>query len=115
MKGAEIKSRLTADELRRYDELAATCKANDMRVWVRSVNNKKFPKKEIEEFTIFLYNNDAPKRKNEHRYLVGYDGHYKGTRLNFASCLTMAEEFVKTYLSTGKDLKKTNDILFNRI
>lgn len=87
-----------------YLRLRSKCLENGMSIRVNGVSKIDAWG---EEFCIFLYDKNVQKR-----YLVGYDGVWHGGRYNFHKCLEQVLHYLDTYLETGKDLKKTREILF---
>ncbi len=86
-----------------YLKLKKKCLENGMSIRVNGVSNIDA----CGEFCVFLYDKNVQKR-----YLVGYDGVWHGSQYGFYNCLEDVSLYLDTYLETGKDLKKTRDILF---
>lgn len=87
-----------------YLRLRSKCSENGMSIRVNGASKMDA----CGDFCIFLYNKNVQKR-----YLVGYDGVWHGGIYGFNSCLEQVLHYLDTYLETGKDLKKTRDILFS--
>lgn len=86
-----------------YLRLRSKCLENGMSIRVNGVSNMDA----CGEFCVFLYDKNVQKR-----YLVGYDGVWHCSRYGFYNCLEDVSHYLDTYIETGKDLKKTRDILF---
>jgi len=86
-----------------YLRLRSKCLENGMSIRVNGVSNMDA----CGEFCIFLYDKNVQKD-----YLVGYDGVWYGSRVDFNYCLEEVEHYLDTYLETCKDLEKTRRFLF---
>ena len=101
---ANLEKILCKEEKELFSKMQLQCKKNNMRVRVKL--NKKNYNVTKGDFCIFLYDND---KKD---FLIAFNGVWGGVYFGFIDCLFQTQRFIDTYIETGKDLKKTRDILF---